>query len=325
VPGVPPRRWTDSERTGAAPHVVAEVRRGLGTATPCRSWSGRSCSASTTRGSPSHKGAPGPAQHHPKTSSGKIQLAARADDRRRLGDRLLYLRRPPRVAPWISAATSLLAPSPRATTCSPAQHMSARWASDHVASRTRSAPAVQRDGQFPAGRRQLPQALTALALVAGVTEHPAETTILVLPHRHPLAAKTGDLDHLSGGRVILGTEWVMREDRAPGRAVRAGARGRTGHPDHARVLGTSRPTTTGGSSPSTRSASLARAPAIPCGSGAHAERPQRWSPRRRVIRTFPSVRRSKGHPAAARGGTRQSRRLRLTLKRAGLNPPGPGH
>ena len=93
------------------------------------------------------------------------------------------------------------------------------WASDHIvipysiASRYPYSPT----GQFP-----LPpdatflEPLTALALVAGVTERPRlGTTILVLPHRHPvLAAKMlATLDHLSDGRVILGAGvgWMREE------------------------------------------------------------------------------------------------------------------
>src|SRR6266540_2033478 len=81
------------------------------------------------------------------------------------------------------------------------------WASDHVvvpysiASRYPYSPT----GQFP-----LPpdstflEPLTALSLVAGVTERARlGTTVLVLPHRHPvLAAKMlATLDHLSNGRA----------------------------------------------------------------------------------------------------------------------------
>jgi probable F420-dependent oxidoreductase len=93
------------------------------------------------------------------------------------------------------------------------------WASDHVivpytiASRYPYNPS----GQFP-----LPpdstflDPLTALGLVAGVTERARlGTTVLVLPHRHPvLAAKMlATLDHLSGGRVILGAGvgWMREE------------------------------------------------------------------------------------------------------------------
>ena len=93
------------------------------------------------------------------------------------------------------------------------------WASDHVivpytiASRYPYSPT----GQFP-----LPpdatflDPLTALSLVAGVTERARlGTTVLVLPHRHPvLAAKMlATLDHLSRGRVILGAGvgWMREE------------------------------------------------------------------------------------------------------------------
>lgn len=93
------------------------------------------------------------------------------------------------------------------------------WASDHVvfpytiASRYPYSPT----GDFP-----LPPAanflepLTALALVAGATERVSlGTTVLVLPHRHPvLAAKMlATLDHLAPGRVILGAGvgWMKEE------------------------------------------------------------------------------------------------------------------
>jgi probable F420-dependent oxidoreductase len=58
--------------------------------------------------------------------------------------------------------------------------------------------------------------LTALALVAGVTERVSlGTSVLVLPHRHPvLAAKMlATLDHLAPGRVICGAGvgWMREE------------------------------------------------------------------------------------------------------------------
>jgi probable F420-dependent oxidoreductase len=93
------------------------------------------------------------------------------------------------------------------------------WASDHIVipHRIESRYPYSDTGQFP-----LPpdanflEPLTALALVAGVTERvKLGTTILVLPHRHPvLAAKcVATLDHLSGGRVILGVGvgWMKEE------------------------------------------------------------------------------------------------------------------
>lgn len=93
------------------------------------------------------------------------------------------------------------------------------WASDHIALpyRVESRYPYSDTGQFP-----LPpdanflEPLTTLALVAGVTERvKLGTTILVLPHRHPvLAAKClSTLDHLSGGRVILGAGvgWMREE------------------------------------------------------------------------------------------------------------------
>jgi len=98
------------------------------------------------------------------------------------------------------------------------------WASDHVVLpwRTASRYPYNATGEFP-----LPpsttflEPLTALALVAGVTERVAlGTTVLVLPHRHPLlAAKTlATLDHLAPGRVILGAGvgWMREEIEALG-------------------------------------------------------------------------------------------------------------
>jgi probable F420-dependent oxidoreductase len=93
------------------------------------------------------------------------------------------------------------------------------WASDHIVVPhvITSRYPYSATGQFP-----LPpdatflEPLTALALVAGVTERVRlGTTVLVLPHRHPvLAAKTlATLDHLSSGRVILGAGvgWMREE------------------------------------------------------------------------------------------------------------------
>src|SRR5947199_10456409 len=98
------------------------------------------------------------------------------------------------------------------------------WASDHVVLpwRITSRYPYNATGDFP-----LPPAtdflepLTALALVAGVTERAAlGTTVLVLPHRHPLlAAKMlATLDHLAPGRVILGAGvgWMREEIEALG-------------------------------------------------------------------------------------------------------------
>lgn len=93
------------------------------------------------------------------------------------------------------------------------------WASDHVVipHTIRSRYPYNETGQFP-----LPpdanflEPLTTLALVAGVTERVRlGTTVLVLPHRHPvLAAKMlATLDHLASGRVILGAGvgWMREE------------------------------------------------------------------------------------------------------------------
>ena len=93
------------------------------------------------------------------------------------------------------------------------------WASDHVVVpyAIASRYPYRATGEFP-----LPpdstflEPLTALAMVAGVTERARlGTTVLVLPHRHPvLAAKAlATLDHLSNGRVILGAGvgWMREE------------------------------------------------------------------------------------------------------------------
>ena len=93
------------------------------------------------------------------------------------------------------------------------------WVSDHVVIpwRIASRYPYNASGDFP-----LPptgdflEPLTALALVAGVTDRIAlGTSVLVLPHRHPvLAAKMlATLDHLARGRVICGAGvgWMREE------------------------------------------------------------------------------------------------------------------
>ena len=93
------------------------------------------------------------------------------------------------------------------------------WASDHIVipHTIRSRYPYSDTGQFPlAADATFLEPLTALAMVAGVTERvKLGTTVIVLPHRHPvLAAKTlATLDHLSGGRVILGAGvgWMREE------------------------------------------------------------------------------------------------------------------
>ena len=93
------------------------------------------------------------------------------------------------------------------------------WASDHVvipyaiASRYPYSPT----GDFPLSpTTSFLEPLVALGLVAGATERISlGTTVLVLPHRHPvLAAKMlATLDHLAPGRVILGAGvgWMKEE------------------------------------------------------------------------------------------------------------------
>ena len=93
------------------------------------------------------------------------------------------------------------------------------WASDHVVipHTIESRYPYSADGRFPLQPdASFLEPLTALGLVAGVTERARlGTTVLVLPHRHPvLAAKMlATLDHLSGGRVILGAGvgWMREE------------------------------------------------------------------------------------------------------------------
>jgi len=93
------------------------------------------------------------------------------------------------------------------------------WVSDHVVipHTIRSRYPYSDTGQFPLPpTTDFLEPLTTLALVAGVTERvKLGTSILVLPNRHPvLAAKTlATLDHLSGGRMILGVGvgWMEEE------------------------------------------------------------------------------------------------------------------
>ncbi len=93
------------------------------------------------------------------------------------------------------------------------------WASDHVVlpyTITSRYP-YNPTGEFPLPRTaNFLEPLTALALVAGATERVSlGTTVLVLPHRHPvLAAKMlATLDHLAPGRVIVGAGvgWMREE------------------------------------------------------------------------------------------------------------------
>lgn len=93
------------------------------------------------------------------------------------------------------------------------------WASDHVILpwTIRSRYPYSETGQFPLpANADFLEPLTTLALAAGVTERAKlGTTILVLPHRHPvLAAKIlATLDHLSNGRMVLGAGvgWMEEE------------------------------------------------------------------------------------------------------------------
>src|SRR5213594_827530 len=98
------------------------------------------------------------------------------------------------------------------------------WASDHVVIpwRIASKYPYNETGDFPLpASANFLEPLTTLALVAGATERiRLGTTVLVLPHRHPLlAAKMlATLDHLAPGRVILGAGvgWMREEIEAFG-------------------------------------------------------------------------------------------------------------
>jgi probable F420-dependent oxidoreductase len=93
------------------------------------------------------------------------------------------------------------------------------WVSDHVVipGRIRSRYPYNATGDFPlAPDTDFLEPLTVLALVAGATgKIRLGTSVLVLPHRHPLlAAKMlATLDHLAPGRVILGAGvgWMREE------------------------------------------------------------------------------------------------------------------
>lgn len=93
------------------------------------------------------------------------------------------------------------------------------WASDHVIVpyTIRSRYPYSETGQFPfpAGANFL-EPFTTLSVVAGVTERvKLGTSILVLPHRHPVLAAMilATLDHLANGRVVLGAGvgWMEEE------------------------------------------------------------------------------------------------------------------
>ena len=93
------------------------------------------------------------------------------------------------------------------------------WVSDHVVVPTAIASRYPYNASgrlFIAADAALIEPLTALTFVAAVTERARlGTSVLVLPHRHPLlAAKMlACLDHLSGGRVVVGAGigWMREE------------------------------------------------------------------------------------------------------------------
>ena len=106
------------------------------------------------------------------------------------------------------------------------------FVSDHVALpfEPKTPYGSSRTGTFPLPpTANFLEPLTALALVAAVTERVRlGITVLVLPHRHPvLAAKTiATLDHLSGGRVIVGAGVGWLRDEIELLGVPFGRRGR---------------------------------------------------------------------------------------------------
>ena len=93
------------------------------------------------------------------------------------------------------------------------------WVSDHVVIpwEIRSRYPYNATGDFPLSpSTDFLEPLTALTLAAAVTTRVRlGTTVLVLPHRHPvLAAKMlATLDHLAPGRVVLGAGvgWMKEE------------------------------------------------------------------------------------------------------------------
>jgi probable F420-dependent oxidoreductase len=95
----------------------------------------------------------------------------------------------------------------------------ALWVSDHVVIpwRITSRYPYNPSGEFPLSpATPFLEPLTTLAVVAGATERiRLGTSVLVLPHRHPvLAAKMlATLDHLAPGRVVLGAGvgWMKEE------------------------------------------------------------------------------------------------------------------
>jgi len=93
------------------------------------------------------------------------------------------------------------------------------WVSDHVVVpfTIRSRYPYSKTGDFPLPPTEnFLEPLTTLSVVAGATERlKLGTTVLVLPHRHPvlLAKMLATLDQLAPGRVILGAGvgWMKEE------------------------------------------------------------------------------------------------------------------
>jgi probable F420-dependent oxidoreductase len=93
------------------------------------------------------------------------------------------------------------------------------WVSDHVVIpyEIRSRYPYNATGDFPlAPTTDFLEPLTALTMAAAVTSRvKLGTTVLVLPHRHPVltAKMLATLDHLAPGRVVLGAGvgWMKEE------------------------------------------------------------------------------------------------------------------
>ena len=212
----------DSERTGTQRlHVVAEVRERDAARRATITTSSARSSSRVHRGQrpPAGARAPGALGQHPKTSSGKIQRSRLAETDARasaLRDRLVYhlsVRRDAsrREARAMDFGCHLPVYGPAATRevllGFRAAHGGARLRlavgeRPHGDSlRDRVALSLQPDRRLSAAAgHDFLEPLVALGLVAGVTERiQLGTTVLVLPHRHPvLAAKVlATLDHLA--------------------------------------------------------------------------------------------------------------------------------
>jgi len=97
------------------------------------------------------------------------------------------------------------------------------WTYEHIAvpAGYRSAYPYSSSGRMPADGAGLPDALDWIAFLAGVTEHIAfGTGMLILPEHNPvvLAKRAATIDRLSGGRLLLGVGvgWMKEEFDALG-------------------------------------------------------------------------------------------------------------